>query len=88
MSNSFISDIAEIMDMNMGLLLKQTKITVLGRNIITIEGIENIIKYEPDAIILSKSRNKIEIIGENLGIRSLSKNDITVEGKIASINFI
>lgn len=84
--SSFITDISKMVDMNLGLLLKQTKITILGKSIIMIEGLDRIKEYTDERIKLSRGKSSVLVEGENLKIRTLSKNDIIIEGKINKIS--
>lgn len=54
-----------------------------------IEGYKKILELSDTKIIILCSNNKnLEIIGLNLCIKEMARNEITIKGKITTINFL
>lgn len=84
--SSFITDISKLMNMNLGLMLKQSKITIIGKNIVIIEGVTCIKEYTCDKVVVVKGKTNIIVNGCGLNIKCLSQDEIIVEGRIEGIS--
>ena len=62
-------------------------ISMTGNTEILIENFKNIIKYQPDILILQCKKNQIQITGKNLGIELYTNEEIKIKGYITEIKF-
>ncbi len=53
-----------------------------------IEGCKGILEYDDSIIRIAAKRFELRFTGHNLTLRSLSEEDIAIEGKILGIEFI
>ena len=63
-------------------------ISITGNREIYIENFKNIMKFQPDSLIIQCKNYQIGIVGENLTINSYTKEDINIQGKILEIKFM
>ncbi len=63
-------------------------ISMTGNTEILIENFKNIIKYQPDILILQCKKNQIQIIGKNLKLEFYTKEEIKIKGYISEIKFL
>ena len=59
----------------------------INNQIITISKFNKIISIEDNKIILNYKLYKIDILGTNLKIKYLSKDDIEIHGNISKVEF-
>ena len=63
-------------------------ISMTGNTDLLIENFKNIIKYQPDTLILQCKRNQLHIDGKNLNIEFYTNEEIKITGYIAELKFI
>ena len=63
-------------------------ISITGKNEIGIENFRNIIKFQPELIIVQCKNYQVNIIGTNLMITIYTKEELKVSGNILEIKFI
>lgn len=64
----------------------EPKITIIGFDEILIENYKGILEYEEFYIKVNTSIGSININGFNLGLEQVTEDDISVKGKIESID--
>ena len=63
-----------------------SKITIIGFDEMLIENYKGILEYEEFYIKINTSLGNININGFNLGLEQVTEDDISVKGKIESID--
>ncbi len=79
--------IADSLDLSKEILLNTSKIEVIGNREITIENYQGICEYSPNCICLLSSPTNIKICGENLEIKTMTKDFLYAMGTITSVSF-
>ena len=62
-------------------------ISMTGNTDLLIENFKNIIKYQPDTLILQCKRNQLHIVGKNLTIEYYTNEEIKITGYITELKF-
>ena len=67
--------------------LKHTSLSIKERNVLTLNGVCNVVGFEESYVTLSTGDGKIIIEGEGLKIESLTKQggEISITGKICGV---
>jgi sporulation protein YqfC len=86
--NTVSRKIADILDLPRDVILDLPKISALGNSQITVENHRGIIEYRPDLMRISTSRGEIRIIGANLTIGTILRDEIVVEGRLMSFEYV
>ena len=68
-------------------LTSYPRIESCGRSGIFLDGCRKILKYSPESVILLVKGGSVEIGGEGLICTSYHAGNVSVEGRIASVNF-
>lgn len=65
------------------------KLTMQGRENLKISGVEDVISFDDNQIILETTKGRMTIKGEGLHVRSLNleKGEVDVDGKIDQIQY-
>ena len=63
-------------------------ISMTGNTEILIENFKNIIKYQPDLIVLQCKKNQIQMTGKKLEIERYTNEEIKIKGYISEIKFL
>jgi sporulation protein YqfC len=79
---------AEILEIPKDLVLDLPKITVIGRNELYLENHKGIIEYNLTRLRVNLSRGFLEIEGDNLEIKALMPDEMSIYGEIRSIKFL
>lgn len=79
---------AEILEIPKDLVLDLPKVTVIGRNELYLENHKGIIEYNLNRLRVSLSRGFLEIQGENLEIKALMPDEMSIYGEIRTIKFL
>ncbi len=82
------SNLATAFELPKEIMLNLPLITFTGRNNMLIENYKNIIEYNPKKIRISTTEGIICIEGDKLTLKEMSKNQITVMGKISNFCFL
>lgn len=69
-------------------LLGAFVISMTGNTEILIENFKNIIKYQPETLLLQCKKNQIQIEGKNLNIVFYTNEEIKITGHISELKFI
>jgi sporulation protein YqfC len=65
-----------------------SQLEILSNKEAIIEGCKGILEYDDTLIRISTNKMEIKFLGENLTLRCLTSENIVVEGKIFSVEFI
>jgi len=77
--------ITSALDMPKEVMLDYPKITIMGEESIVVENHKGLIELSQTVIRLNTKIYIIKISGENLDIKSISQDDIEIEGKITGV---
>jgi sporulation protein YqfC len=80
--------ISESLDLPKEVVLDVPNIKAVGDSEVTIENHKGIIEYSKDILRINSSLGIIKLSGENLQIKEISQEDISITGQIYSIEFI
>ena len=86
--NTFSNQIIDHCQLPKDVLAGAAVISMTGNTEILIENFKNIIKYQPDLIILQCKKNQIQLTGKRLTIELYTKEEIKVKGYISEIKFL
>ncbi|MBO5099455.1 MAG: sporulation protein YqfC [Clostridia bacterium] len=79
--------LTENMQLPKEIILNYPKLTVLGKKDITVENIIGVIEFDEDIVRLNTETHILNIYGLNLEIKSLSLDEVQIQGKIEKIIF-
>ena len=85
-NNKFSSKIDEILEVPREISSVSPKVTIIGFDEILIENYKGILEYEEFYIKINTSIGNININGFNLNLEQVTEDDISVKGKIESID--
>ncbi len=77
--------IARLLDIPNDIVFDLPKITIIGNIQLYIENHRGIIEYTPESVRLSVSFGELEISGEMLTIRNITREEIHLDGLIRSV---
>ena len=86
--NSLSSNIINTCQLPKDVLEGAFIISMTGNQEIKVENIKNIIKFDPDIVIVQCKKNRIQISGNNLKIECYNAEEIIINGMINEILFI
>lgn len=82
----FLSKIDKALEVPREISGLDSKITIIGFDEMLIENYKGILEYEEFYIKINTSLGNININGFNLGLEQVTEDDISVKGKIESID--
>ncbi|MDX9870809.1 MAG: sporulation protein YqfC [Clostridia bacterium] len=82
-----LQHIAGFLEIPSDILYDLPKITLIGNLQLYIENHRGIIAYAPEAIRIAASTGEVEILGRELIIRSISREEIYLDGQINGIRY-
>ncbi len=85
---AFSRAMADFLDIPKDLVLDLPKITLIGRNEFYLENHRGIIEYSLTMLRINLSRGFLEIQGNNLEIKHLLPDEMSVYGEIYAIKFL
>lgn len=80
--------ISEMLEFPKEVVMDLPKLTMAGNRELYLENYKGIVEYTSAVVRLNLGEKELRITGENLGIRSIESEDITVSGLIGSVEFI
>ena len=80
--------LSDMLDMPKDVVQDLAKITMIGERDLTVENYKGILEYSDTIIRLKTNGRGIKITGENLGIRTITDEDIEVYGRINTLEFV
>ena len=83
--DSLKENISDALELPKEITLNLPKVTMIGNTQIRIENHKGIIEYCNSKIRINSKIGTLSIIGENLFIRNIIKEEIVVEGKIETV---
>ncbi|HHT50304.1 MAG TPA: sporulation protein YqfC [Eubacteriaceae bacterium] len=86
--NNLKGGISETLELPKEITLDLPKITLIGNLQLNIENHKGIIEYNTQRIRISSNSGMIKIIGQNLYIKTIIKEEIIITGEINSFEYI
>lgn len=80
--------LADSLDLSKEILLDTSKIVVIGNREVTIENYRGIIEYTPSSIKLLSNPCSVEICGNCLEIKTMTRDFLYVTGAISCISYL
>jgi len=87
MSEGVKRKITEALDLPKDIVLDIPRVTLMGRIAVFIENHKGIIQYSTEVVKVNTPIGTVVIKGENLIIKSILVDEITVEGNICALDF-
>ncbi|MEN6460320.1 MAG: sporulation protein YqfC [Syntrophomonas sp.] len=78
----------EFLEIPKDLVLDLPKVTLLGRNELYLENHRGIIEFSINRLRINLSRGYLEIEGDNLEIKNLMPDEMSVHGEIYSVKYL
>lgn len=85
-NNRFSNKISKALELPREISEKDTKISIVGFDEMLIENYKGILEYEEFYIKIKTEIGNINISGFNLALEQVTEDDISVKGKIQSID--
>jgi sporulation protein YqfC len=79
---------ADFLEIPRDLVLDLPKVTIIGTTELYLENHRGIIEYSLERLRVNLSRGFLEIQGQNLEIRALLTDEMSVSGEIRSIKYL
>lgn len=79
---------ADFLEIPRDLVLDLPKVTIVGRNELYLENHRGIIEYSLTRTRINLSRGYLEIEGDNLEIKALLPDELSVWGEIKSVKYV
>jgi len=87
MAENLKQKISDILDLPKDIVLNLCRITITGRIAVFIENHKGIMEYTSDRVKINTGNGLLIIKGEGLVLKTIIVDEITVEGKINSIEY-
>ena len=84
---TFSKQIIDTCQLPKDVLVGAAMISMTGNTELLIENFKNIVKYQPELLILQCKKNQIHIAGKNLIIELYTNEEIKIKGYISEIKF-
>jgi len=82
--DNFIKEISDIVKLPFNEIMKDFKLMMLSNKTIYISNFIKILDYSDEKLVLKVNRNVLEVVGKDLYISQMNKNEIIVKGNIFS----
>ncbi|SHI88413.1 sporulation protein YqfC [Lutispora thermophila] len=79
--------ISDALELPKDITLDIPKVTILGKDSITVENHKGIISYNDNQIRINTTCGILTILGEGLTIKSIIQEEIIIIGKISNIGY-
>lgn len=87
MKKKFRENISDMFELPKDTFVDLPKIVLTGNREIYVENYRGILEYTDSVIRLNIGTNALKVCGEELDIRAIGEEDITLNGTIESIEF-
>ena len=88
MANKWKSRIKESLDIPVDMFSNISQMEVLSNREVIIEGCKNIIEYDDTLIRIAVKNMEIKFFGEKLNLCCLNTDNVIIEGKLQTIEFV
>lgn len=86
--NSIKTDISDSLELPKEIMLDLPKVTLIGNIQLNIENHKGIIEYTSNQIRISSNSGMIKILGKDLYIKTIIKEEIIITGEINTFEYI
>lgn len=83
-----VEKVVDALDLPRELVLGMPRFVVLGDREATVENYKGIIEYDESRVLLNTSMGLFSLTGEGLNIKTITDDDITIEGRILGFEII
>jgi len=87
MTESLKQKISDTLDLPKDIVLNLCRITITGRIAVFIENHKGIMEYTSDRVKINTGNGLLIIKGEDLVLKTIIVDEITVEGRIKSVEY-
>ncbi|ADD02192.1 MULTISPECIES: sporulation protein YqfC [Thermoanaerobacter] len=88
MRDGIKNELVNAIDFPKEVLLNLPKVTLIGKNHVTIENHKGIIEYIPERIRVNTTIGVIRILGKKMIVNSIMTEVITISGEITNIEIL
>lgn len=82
--DNFIQELANIVRLPFNEINKDFKLIILGNKTMYISNYKKILDYTPEKVVLKVYKDYIELVGRDLCISQINKNELILKGEILS----
>ncbi|MBS1416079.1 MAG: YabP/YqfC family sporulation protein [Christensenellales bacterium] len=83
----FDGEVAKILDLELAALVNSFKYSVYGNHTVVVEGHKGLVSFSSERIVFKLGKTeRLEITGEEISIKQLTKNFTVVTGKIKGVS--
>ena len=79
--------VASLFELPGDVLMDCSRLTLIGGGELVIENHRGLHEYETDKVVLAVPEGRLTVLGRELSIRSISPDQLTVQGSIRSIEY-
>ena len=87
MSEKILQRVANALDLPHDIVLNIPRITLTGKIVLLLENHKGIVEYRRDRVRVNTPIGIVAVKGEDLFIKTIIADEITVEGTIMSVEF-
>ena len=80
--------LAKILDVPQNMFESYSQIVLSGNREAVLDGCQGVIEYEDDFIKLKIGRQVVKFTGQNLQIKCMTGENVIIDGKILSVEFV
>ncbi|ADH60693.1 sporulation protein YqfC [Thermoanaerobacter mathranii subsp. mathranii str. A3] len=88
MRDGIKNELVNAIDFPKEVLLNLPKVTLIGKNHVTIENHKGIIEYIPERIRVNTTIGVVRILGKKMIVNSIMTEVITISGEITNIEIL
>lgn len=79
--------VASLFELPGDVLTDCSRLTLIGARELVVENHRGLYEYETDKVVLSVPEGRLTVAGQGLSIRSISPDQLTIEGSIRVIEY-
>lgn len=80
--------LADLLELPRDVVMDLPRMVVTGNKRLVIENHKGVIEYAPNLLRLNTARGEVRIVGDNLVLLSILREEVWIEGKIQQVEFI
>lgn len=80
--------LTEMLDMPKEVMLDIPKMTFYGDNQVSIENFKGVLSYTDEEVKIKTSGRTIQVTGSQLEIRTITDDDVMIEGRIGTVQYV
>jgi sporulation protein YqfC len=87
MSEGIKRKISDALDLPRDIILNIPRVTITGRIAVFLENHKGIVEYDSQSVKINTPVGIVSITGEDLLIKTIIADEITIEGRITAVEF-